>query len=339
MSQFNSLRGRGNYANAGRTAANNALRSFIAARKNSPNYSDLAIKGAQLRSAEKLALLEIKSELAERKFKIDAAVEVENIKKDALSEIAGNSRMAGKIAAAGQKVGYGLFKLGAEKEERRDSSLLIDSITESEAKARAKAKEIQDGIITPLTTSNTNNLGNQQGSDQPGKVNTSASSPIAANTSNMSDGWQRLSRVLSVGEGTEGDKGYTTRYGGHQFTLGKDHPRISAKTPWGSDSAAAGKYQIMPDTWDTVVQPALNLPDFSIESQEKAGRYLTQNRGVDPDKVYTNFDDFKAAIDKLAPEWASMPYSKRSPTGFGMGSSYYGQGGIDIYKAWEIYNQ
>ena len=46
MSQFNSLRGRGNYANAGRAAANNALRSFIAARKNSPNYSDLAIKGA-----------------------------------------------------------------------------------------------------------------------------------------------------------------------------------------------------------------------------------------------------------------------------------------------------
>ena len=95
----------------------------------------------------------------------------------------------------------------------------------------------------------------------------------------------------------------------------------------------------MPKTWDTVVQPALNLPDFSVESQEKAGRYLTQNRGVDPDKVITNFDDFKSAIDKLAPEWASLPYSKPSPTGYGNGSSYYGQGGISLQEAWKIYNQ
>ena len=27
-----------------------------------------------------------------------------------------------------------------------------------------------------------------------------------------------------------------------------------------------------------------------------------------------------------------------SPGGFGKGSSYYGQGGINVQKAWELYN-
>ena len=65
MSQFNSLRGRGNYANAGRAAANSALRTFIAARRSSPDYGQLAQKGAQLRSEEKKQMIKIKGELAQ----------------------------------------------------------------------------------------------------------------------------------------------------------------------------------------------------------------------------------------------------------------------------------
>ena len=42
-------------------------------------------------------------------------------------------------------------------------------------------------------------------------------------------------------------------------------------------------------------------------------------------------------MDKLAPEWASLPYSGISPSGHGRGSSYYGQGGKTLDQLWEIY--
>ena len=86
--------------------------------------------------------------------------------------------------------------------------------------------------------------------------------------------------------------------------------------------------QFLSTTWDEA-KSALNLKDFSPASQEAAGKYLTQRRGVDTSKVYTNIGDFTKAINKLAPEWASLPYQGVSPSGHGNGSSYYGQGGID----------
>ena len=94
----------------------------------------------------------------------------------------------------------------------------------------------------------------------------------------------------------------------------------------------------MSTTWDEA-KNALNLPDFSAASQEKAGRFLAERRGVNPDQVYTTKEEFKIAMDKLAPEWASMPYSGKGVNGGGYGSSYYGQGGISLDEAWNIYNQ
>jgi hypothetical protein len=67
--------------------------------------------------------------------------------------------------------------------------------------------------------------------------------------------------------------------------LMKDEPNIGAPTPWGTSSEAAGAYQFMKPTWDGAKQ-ALGLPDFSPESQEKAGRYLTKGRGVNPDQLF-----------------------------------------------------
>ena len=140
----------------------------------------------------------------------------------------------------------------------------------------------------------------------------------------------------SFGEGTSGQSGYNTQFTGRQFTDLSKHPR-QINSSNGLSSDAAGAYQFLSTTWDGAKQ-ALNLPDFSPESQEKAGRYLTQQRGVNPDTVFKTKDEFKAAMDKLAPEWASLPYSGVSPSGHGKGSSYYGQGGKNIDELWSLYN-
>ena len=334
MSQFSSLRGRGNYAYAGKVAADDALRSFIAARESSPDYGKLAQEAANIRSAEKIAAIKAQTKVAKTGIAVKADLRSTEILADAKADAKKNVRKAGLLSAAGQLGGMGMMGYGEERIKNRDSSNLIDRYNDRIEDLETKAGELRNATTSTSTSIDGNNTGDQQGIDSSGKV---SSMPLSSTVPKSGEGWQRLSRVLHVGEGTVGDKGYTTKFGGGQFNDFSKHPD-QVVSAGGYNSTAAGKYQFLTSTWNEA-KDALGLKDFSPESQEKAGRFLTQRRGVDPDKVYTNFNDFKDAIDKLAPEWASMPYSKPSPKGFGSGTSFYGQGGIDINEAWRIYNQ
>ena len=145
---------------------------------------------------------------------------------------------------------------------------------------------------------------------------------------NKATGGFNLSEVIRYAEGTSGENGYNTMFTGAQFSDTSAHPR-QINSGNGHSSDAAGAYQFLSTTWDGA-KKALNLPDFSPASQELAGEYLAQQRGVDTKRVYTNIDDFKADIDKLAPEWASLPTAAT-------GTSYYGQGGKTIEDLWRVY--
>lgn len=159
---------------------------------------------------------------------------------------------------------------------------------------------------------------------------TVSSAPIAPPAS---EGWGRLSRVLRTGEGTLGNDGYKTIFTHARFEDFADHPR-QLKTSRGLTSDAAGAYQFLSTTWDGA-RKALNLPDFSPQSQELAARYLTEGRGVDPDKVIETKEEFIQVMAKLAPEWASMPIIKD-----GKSVSYYGgQSAKDIDTLWQIYQE
>ena len=79
-------------------------------------------------------------------------------------------------------------------------------------------------------------------------------------------------------------------------------------------SAAAGAYQFLPGTYSEVSQQ-LGLTDFQPGSQDVAALALIDRRGaLDP---FLQGDKFGAVMNRLAPEWASLPTSA--------GSSYYGQ--------------
>ena len=145
-----------------------------------------------------------------------------------------------------------------------------------------------------------------------------------------------VSELVRFAEGTLGDKGFTTMFGGGQFTDMSRHPNSPVPTPWGTKSEAAGAFQFMKPTWDRT-KAALNLPDFSRESQIKGGRWLMQQRDVDPDMVITSKDQLRVVMDKLAPEWAGLPYSGKGVNGGGYGSSYYGQGGKSLDEMWSFH--
>jgi muramidase (phage lysozyme)/murein DD-endopeptidase MepM/ murein hydrolase activator NlpD len=116
--------------------------------------------------------------------------------------------------------------------------------------------------------------------------------------------------TIAKAEGTAGGNGYRTMFTGRSFNDLSRHPR-QLNSSNGHTSDAAGRYQFLSTTWDGVAK-RLGLPDFSPASQDRAAIELVRRRGVDPDAPLT-----EEALNKLAPEWASLPTLA--------GKSYYGQ--------------
>jgi muramidase (phage lysozyme) len=119
--------------------------------------------------------------------------------------------------------------------------------------------------------------------------------------------------TISKAEGTWDSKSSRPRYditfGYQKVDPSKPHPGRVVKSG-GYASDATGAYQFLSTTWkganggqNTAMTP---------ENQDRAALQLVRGRGVDPSKPLD-----AAALNRLAPEWASLPTSA--------GKSYYGQ--------------
>lgn len=117
--------------------------------------------------------------------------------------------------------------------------------------------------------------------------------------------------VIRNCEGTAGENGYRTLFGGSLFDSFKDHPNIlktfKLKKGGTLSSTAAGAYQILKRTWDGLRKnhPGM-FPDFSPSSQDLAAIALIRGRKALADVEEGRFD---IAIRKCALEWASLPGS------------------------------
>ena len=124
-----------------------------------------------------------------------------------------------------------------------------------------------------------------------------------------------LLNTIRFAEGTwkDGhDLGYRILYGGGQFQDLSRHPeRVVVKR---YSSAAAGAYQFLPTTWKEVAL-RLDLPSFAPEHQDQAALHLVRKRGALAEIDRNGLT--KAAMNRLAPEWASFPTHA--------GQSAYGQ--------------
>lgn len=129
---------------------------------------------------------------------------------------------------------------------------------------------------------------------------------------------QAFLRVIREGESCQEPDAYWWLYGSTR-TAPKlaqdlaDHPRVKTFEAYDGQfirngridyTTAAGAYQITATTWDTVVQPALALPDFRPDSQDAAAVYLLAHRRALDHVVHGRLDEAFAA---LRDEWASMP--------------------------------
>ncbi len=128
---------------------------------------------------------------------------------------------------------------------------------------------------------------------------------------------RRTLNTIRHAEGTSGEAGYRTMFGGGTFDTsgGWRHPDRVIRSG-GYASAAAGAYQFMPDTWAEWSKKT-GVSDFSPQSQDLVALNLIEGkRGVNLDEIAKG-GLTKEHIHKLAPEWASLPTAS--------GKSYYGQ--------------
>ena len=354
------------YSSIGKKTSQSLTDIYKTTQQNSLAVNQIVNQSNNIRTGKRKAALNANQKLHKKGFEAYALKQEVDARRKNNEDVknieAPSKRFAGLVSGLGL-VSAGAISIKDGIQKRKEDAALeaqFDALRKEERASQDERdtkqaeifKKLEDLLkqpsTLPSTPSATSAKTTTQGSTTSGSkvssnpnvgFSTGSTLPISSSYSlpNTSEGWSRLSKVIRYGEGTSGDKGYTTRYGGHQFEGFDAHPNIGEKTPWGTTSEAAGAFQFMKPTWDRA-QKALNLPDFSPESQEKAGRYLTEIRGVNPDKVITSKEEFKAVMDKLAPEWASLPFSSRSPSGYGMGSSYYGQGGKNIDELWSLYN-
>ena len=123
-------------------------------------------------------------------------------------------------------------------------------------------------------------------------------------------------RMIRVAEGTTGEKGYETLFGGESFITdyGKDwsdHPRVMISTG-GYRSTAAGAYQVMAYTWDdqyagTRLRAMYQISSFSPAMQDRYAVALLRHK-VRGNPLKDIIDDkFEDAVHKCSWEWASLP--------------------------------
>lgn len=125
----------------------------------------------------------------------------------------------------------------------------------------------------------------------------------------MSANLRAFLAMIRWAEGTAGPDGYRTMVGGALFDSFADHPRKIQTIRFGNQeihSSAAGAYQFLAATWDRC-RKALDLPDFSPESQDKAAIHLIQARRALLDVEQGRLWD---ALEKCSWEWASLPPSR-----------------------------
>src|SRR3989344_2613257 len=120
--------------------------------------------------------------------------------------------------------------------------------------------------------------------------------------------------TIAWAEGTR--EKYNIMFGGQPFTTYAGHPVETGEMPlkgfpWsGGTSTAAGRYQFLYRTYNTLKEKGLFQTGFNAGEQDKAGLYLVETtRHLSSEQLVAaiNSNNLVPVWDKLAPEWASLP--------------------------------
>lgn len=147
MSQFSSLSRRGNYAYAGKVAANDALKAYIRQKRNSTDMGRLVLDAEKIKAKERLNAINRTKETFNTIANIEADSEIFKIKTEADQNLTKSKRFAGVLGAAGQLVSGGANKLydANQPKPERDTSL-VDFLNQEREELSKEIEQAQNKI-------------------------------------------------------------------------------------------------------------------------------------------------------------------------------------------------
>ncbi len=140
-----------------------------------------------------------------------------------------------------------------------------------------------------------------------GNTGNASCSPSRA-TGVMPEKQRALLDTIAWAEGTrgKGSDGYNVIVGYRYANDCVRHPNRLIKLSSSLSSTAAGRYQFLTRTWNS-----LGLANFQPENQDRGGFRLVTRRGVTvPATRAMTATEFTNALSKISYEWASLPPSR-----------------------------
>ena len=227
--KFNSIGRSSNFAQAGKSAADETVKAFAAARRNAPKYDKLAEDAVNMRSKEKIAAMKAEQEVALAGIRAKGDVKSFEIKNQAIMKRDKAKRKAGALATAGKLFGQGAQFLGEKRTKREvgsDDSWYDSQIKRTEDSYKQYADLLNDDGTLKDTSSSTTS-----GSDGTGK---------ATSSTDTTSGGATISTLSEVQ--TTGLKAIREVESGH---YGYDAYNLGGRTefePVGSGSATDGRF-------------------------------------------------------------------------------------------------
>ena len=314
------------YVVAGAHAGADALGIQQALDQSTPDYAGLNTVGRELAARKRVSdsKADLDRDLAKMGTKEYGSVRSLN---EQQTKANNTKRFAGKLAYAGllaRELNRKEYEPTPPK--RMDYSGLenyLDSLRIRAEEADAAAKNLPQPEQLP-DIPKPSILNGESSPD--GEVSMNPSSPNSSTAARYA-----LKQTIRFVEGTLGPDGYRTMFGGGLFDDTSKHPaRVQFGAGGRLSSAAAGAYQFLPKTWN-MVGSNIDLPDFDVDSQERAADWLLNYRKVNADIPLTDLNSATAVFDKLSPEWAGFPYKGQKSFHEGQGQ-YTAQEVYDFYK-------
>ena len=189
--QFNSIGRSSNFAQAGKSAADETVRAFAASRRNAPKYDKLAEDAVNMRSKEKIAAMKAEQEVALAGIKAKGAVKSHEIKNQAVMKRDKAKRKAGALGVAGKMFGTAGQYLGEKRTKREVGS--EDSWYDSQIQRTKDSYKTYADLLnddgTFKDTSTSTSTSNTGGNDS-GKVTDSTTTSGGATSTNPISSFQ-----------------------------------------------------------------------------------------------------------------------------------------------------
>ena len=283
---FQGIGAQGNYARAGKAAADDATRAFAYGRQNAPDYGKMAQDAANVRSKEKVAMNKIQSEMAARAVRVNADVKENQITLDGLESRNKGKRKAGVLAAGGKFIAQAGSYMG-EKRELREVGADYDGMRSRIADLKQQADDFRsqaDGISLTRDLPDADGVSEELDAVTPDKPDSQAPSTPSPS------GTQQPSSNSSAPAGSFGEVYKMAQNSGAkypelvaaQWALESDYGRSpSGKNNFFGLKALPGQGGTVKSTW---------------EEDSSGNAYGTE-------APFLNFDSPQASVDHLVKLW------------------------------------